>query len=506
MKWMSAIICLLFILRLGIQADLFLDAQGQLILDHDSAERAFFSWRWLQSPQFAVSPSWLPLPFWLMGISIGLIGDVVFAPPVINSIFGLISLWLCFLISRIISPPSSWAPPIALALAAFQAEHLLESMAPSSDPIYWCLLLAGCLFALHAWKEDNNRLYCAASIAFGLACWARYEGWLFCLIFAAVSLRKRRWAGTVGLVFPTIWMGYQQWHFGHAFQFLFATTVPVDHPSGFPNWGFLRAFSILLLKRFPFIALGAVVIGRKDFSNPHQRLFALFALGPLTVHIFLSTFLSIPITTSHIPAYYLLLCPLWAFVLTSLASDYKKWFTLLITAGLAVLLVSNASRHSMVLHQRMRHAESFQLARQLREWSRSHFETGHSILVELPDELPNRELWLRNRYPAIWKTWALPYRLHFGAHPHYMRGNFGAPFLRKKNNPSLFDLPQAILKTWIQENKVRIVITQRQRGRKVMDFWPVKKVIGPYSIHIRAGDSLAEVIRSDNPAQKAVLP
>lgn len=141
-------------------------------------------WAW------AWDGGWLPLPRWLLAMTLRLWPDPYRAPLLLGAAQGALALALAGLLAGRWFPREPGAATLAISWVALNGMFHKLALSAGTEPQAWLALLAACLF----WSrwEDGRRprdaWLCAASLA--LATLTRYETWLFAAGFAAAALPR----------------------------------------------------------------------------------------------------------------------------------------------------------------------------------------------------------------------------------------------------------------------------------------------------------------------------
>lgn len=154
----------------------------------DSGARLYVSYLWLKL--FGAYPSifgvqvinpaydWLPLHFYLTGISVFLTQNVFTAPRILTALFGAFSVIPLYLFASIkFSRNTAIA---ACIIFIFYLQHIVLSSQVLSEPYYIFFLLWAYYF-IEKFIAEGQSGKTASALGFALACccWLRYEGWAF---------------------------------------------------------------------------------------------------------------------------------------------------------------------------------------------------------------------------------------------------------------------------------------------------------------------------------------
>lgn len=492
----------LLLIQAAFKYYIFLDCGGLLPFSGESAARMTTAWQWTRDISFGVHPSWLPLPFWLTGIGFLVVRDLALATALLNGLLGLAALWLLARTTLLVFRGNIYVCMAALAAAALNLEHILQTMYASSDPVFWCAVMAGVYYTMRWWESDRQLDLYAAAAGFGLSSLARYEGWLFCAVFFFACLyKKRKWSAALTFLPAAAWLGYQAFSFGNPLHFLEVGSVTnFDHPSGFPNWQNLKVMATFFFSDPPYVGWGVLLVSGAAFHRPLRGPYLAFAGLPLLVFAAASFMFSTPAIRYHLVAFQLLLCPLWGYAFFLLISARKAPVQLAYLCGLVVFTSVLSWQQWRFLRQDTYFEKDGRAVTALIQGlaAANWFGDG-AFLAEVPDNLPSPELSLRSNFIMAWAAAALPHRTFFDRDLNYRRAAARGRFLDKSSNPSALDLPDDWLREWLQSRGVRLVIAQNKSGLDAMDAmdnWERSGSMGPYRIYTRQGDRLGAAVRA----------
>ncbi len=486
--------------QLLLRYRVYLDCGGVLPFLGEAGARMSLAWQWRLDPSLVVHPSWLPLPFWLTGFFLFLPGDPHAWVLLLDTLLSLATLWFLARITLLLFPGNPWASAAAVAAAAFNPEHLMQTMSASSDTVFWPAVTAGTYYCLR-WLGSARRAHLyAAAAAFGASSLARYEGWLFCAVFTAAAVIKgRRYRAALCLLPAAGWLAHQTLSFGDPLHFLRESDAAnFDHPLAFPNLQNLLIFARFFLLDPPFIAAGALLLPPSAVHGPLRACYAAFAAVPFAVFLAASVLFSAPAVRYHLVIFQILLAPAWGYAFSLLLRDRGPAMKAALTAGLLALLALLSRRE----WNYFRSSEAFDrdgraVAALLKDISRDLTGEGR-ILAEVPDGLPSDQLRLRANFIPAWAASALPAIMYFDRNLAYRRAAYSGRYLDRKDNPSRMDMPPLRLAEWLDNAKVRLVIAQNPQGLGNMGGqgdWEKACAIGPYSLFARRGDALGASVR-----------
>jgi hypothetical protein len=147
--------------------------------------------------------SWLPLPFWLYGVPMALLGDSLLVARAVAVILGVASAVLVWIAARLLGLSERAALWGALGAVVLPYGAWLSAATVPEAPTA-ALLLVGLVTLVR--PEGKIRLW--GGLAVGAACFCRYEAWAPAVFFAACSaveaLRNRRRELWLGAAFATV--------------------------------------------------------------------------------------------------------------------------------------------------------------------------------------------------------------------------------------------------------------------------------------------------------------
>src|SRR5713101_2809067 len=152
----------------------------------DGPVRVEIAERWARAPHlwrgFSEAYQFGPLHLTLLGGTLELWPDRLWAPRVLSLLCGLAAVWLLFRIAaRLLGPQAAFVAALGLSLSPL---HIQASTTGASEAIFLAFLLGALLCTL------DDRIV-AAAVLLGAAGLIRYDGWMYLLLFGALSyLRK----------------------------------------------------------------------------------------------------------------------------------------------------------------------------------------------------------------------------------------------------------------------------------------------------------------------------
>jgi hypothetical protein len=165
---------------------------GFRAISDDDYSRVVIAQRFAAAPSLDPSgTSWLPLPFWLYGAPMWLLGDSLLTARVVAALLGVLSALLVWLSGRVLGLGERAALLGALAAALLPYGSWLSAATVPEAPTAALLL-----FGVISLARPEARLRGWGGAALGAACFCRYEAWApalaFGLICSAQALRQRR--------------------------------------------------------------------------------------------------------------------------------------------------------------------------------------------------------------------------------------------------------------------------------------------------------------------------
>lgn len=127
--------------------------------------------------------SWLPLPFWLYGVPMGLLGDSLTVARGVALVLGVLSAVLVWWSGRLLGLTERAALLGALAAVVLPYGSWLSCATVPEAPTASLILLGVVTLAR---QEPRLRLF--GGLALGAACFCRYEAWAPAAVFAVLTL------------------------------------------------------------------------------------------------------------------------------------------------------------------------------------------------------------------------------------------------------------------------------------------------------------------------------
>lgn len=153
---------------------------GFRAISDDDYSRVVIAARFAASPSLDASgTSWLPLPFWLYGVPMALLGDSLSTARAVAFVLGVASAILVWGAARVLGllPRQALMAGIAAALLPYGA-WLSVATVPEAP----CAALV--LFGVACLARAEARLRTWGGLALGAACLCRYDAWAPALAFA----------------------------------------------------------------------------------------------------------------------------------------------------------------------------------------------------------------------------------------------------------------------------------------------------------------------------------
>jgi hypothetical protein len=184
----------------------------------DIAMRTWMAWRWLSDPEFITYGPLGPLHFYLIGATLALAPDPLYAPMGLHIIFGLMAPSLIYLFTKE-EFSSSRAALLVAAMYALYPVAIRNSMTVRSETIFVVFMLASMWLLAIARSNRGLPIHAAgAGLALTLSAMLRFEGWML-IPFLGVSLwRKPKLMllfGAIAMIHPVIWMIGNWMEFGN---------------------------------------------------------------------------------------------------------------------------------------------------------------------------------------------------------------------------------------------------------------------------------------------------
>ena len=311
---------------------------GFRAISDDDYSRVVIAARFAATPALDPSgTSWLPLPFWLYGAPMWLLGDSLVTARAVAGLLGVASAILVWLSGRVLGLGERAALLGALGAALLPYGAWLSAATVPEAPT-----AALVLFGVVSLAKPEIRLRAWGGLALGAACFCRYEAWApaaaFAVICGAQALRQRRlglWLPVLLALLPiALWLLHGVVRHGSALFFVTRVShyrAALGQPSsGWPQ-AVLQTLAALVRFEPELFSLAAVALGLS--AGKGKSPFGSGALGPGVALLALVVFLIAAQATggaaTHHPERSLL--PVF-------------WFLALLAAGLITRLAQDPGR------------------------------------------------------------------------------------------------------------------------------------------------------------------
>jgi hypothetical protein len=158
---------------------------GYRWLSADDFSRTVISYEWIKEPKI-YSGVWLSPHFWLNGLFMFFIKDIMIAAGLVSVIFSAISLYYFYKVVELsFNKQIAIISSVIFCVFPFQA---WLSMSGLPESTYFCFVIAGIYYFIK-WYQDNlsrNLILSAVMLAFSNG--FRYEGWLFSFTLIILTL------------------------------------------------------------------------------------------------------------------------------------------------------------------------------------------------------------------------------------------------------------------------------------------------------------------------------
>ncbi len=223
---------LLALAALKLVVSLVVLRSGFLAISDDDFARVVIAQEFAHAPKIDPSgTSWLPLPFFVTGVPMLVLGRSFLVARGVAIACGVISIWLVYAAARLLG-----ASPRGALLGAFIASifpysaWLGAATVPELPTAALVLFGTACLAASTSPEHDARgpvlALLGGAALSAAAAC--RYEAWPVALGAAFLALRDVRrtgrrayaFAALAALFFPLAWLAHGQYHYADPFFFI----------------------------------------------------------------------------------------------------------------------------------------------------------------------------------------------------------------------------------------------------------------------------------------------
>ncbi len=193
----------------------------------DPVSRIWGGWHWWEHPRWITSGVWGPLHFYLLGTVVGITGDTIRAPVLMNILFSVATLLpLYYFVRREFSRRLALFAAACFALYPVAFQNSLTSM--SETPFVFFVAVS---LLLVSYARDRSGQWWHAllgGLTMTLACMLRYEGWVLIPFMAAVLIRKPialLLFAVMASLHPVLWMLGNQHHHG---DMLYSVNAALD--------------------------------------------------------------------------------------------------------------------------------------------------------------------------------------------------------------------------------------------------------------------------------------
>lgn len=286
-------------------------------LSADDYCRTVISYEWLQHPK-VWGGVWLALQFWINGLFMYAVHNLVLAPVIANTFFSILTVvYFYLLVSKVFNKTIAYISCLIFAVFPFQI-WLSSSGMPES--IFFFFVIASCYYLLlwfNTMQDENSKngkiIYLIISvILMNLADLLRYEGWLFSitlivltgiLSFRKLHFKKRFFVNvlvSLASVISALWWLYLNYTDHHdAFFFVEETTRIFKDISGAGFWQRLVQYPFFVFYIAPLttvLGLRKIYLTLRNKRNgfkgnfPLLKVFLLFNLIELVLLILVSVF------------------------------------------------------------------------------------------------------------------------------------------------------------------------------------------------------------------------
>ncbi len=194
--------------------------------DGDTAYRIWFAWLWSDDPFLITNGLWGPLHLYLIGATMWLWPDPVWAPIVLHIAIGAVTPLVMYRWTLELFRSDRAAMAAGLIMAVYPAA-IGVSLGPLSEAPFMLSLGLALLYLTRACRPEGSIQDAAlAGLAMTLASMLRYEAWVLLPFLAVLLLRHPRRAAaftSIALIHPVFWMIGNEIAYGDALRGLTAT-------------------------------------------------------------------------------------------------------------------------------------------------------------------------------------------------------------------------------------------------------------------------------------------
>lgn len=219
------------IITSAIQFLLYL--KGYYSFSGDESDRTLLAYSWLTGNMPKGEP-WLPFHTVVNGIFLKYFFNLFWAPRIVGSIFGLLSvsaaIWFSYVLFK-----DKLVTIISAVLAVFFPPFIILRAVPLSEVIYFFFIICGasCLFKWIETKKTPHLLF--VTLMFAVADSVRYEGWIFSgsliiFLFAEFYIRREIQikliviSSLILLAFPVFWILKNMHDTGNPLEFIISSS------------------------------------------------------------------------------------------------------------------------------------------------------------------------------------------------------------------------------------------------------------------------------------------
>ena len=236
---------------------------GFRAVSDDDFARVVHAQEWALSP--ALDPtgtSWLPLPFWLNGGAMMLLGTSIETARVMAFVAGIASALLIYAAARLLTKDALLGAIIAVSIP--WSARLGVATVPELPTA------ALTLFAIATLLDEKWRRL--GALALMAACLSRYEPWPVAAVFALYCLRDRRFVSAAMAVgAPLAWLAHNALAHGSALHFLHRVSA---YKQALGETSSLAGYPLSLLREEPELCLLVLVVSSAVAWRRYARVMA----------------------------------------------------------------------------------------------------------------------------------------------------------------------------------------------------------------------------------------
>lgn len=489
-------------------------AGGFFMLTGDDAAKARSAYSWAKDFNFlGQSKTSLPPVYpWIIMLGFKIYPDLLLTPSLINTLFGLGSILILFLLTRRLFPSSNLAVLVTVGFISFHPWFAWSTLGTMRDTVLRFFILMGMFFWISYIKDKRKKWLLFSAIMFFLSTATMYEGWFFTSIFIFFILgeffiyyrdyKKINYYLLFSIFLSSIyiiWRLYWDYRrYGNPFGYLFIERS--EYVYAYQTVGFLKrliSYPKHLIGMAPWVFPTVIIM----MFMPKR----LGRIGLNYVYFVLSGFIifiiSALIQTGYSPytpqrALVLFLClflPVASFGIASLLAKFKNRVVYLFIILLFIVSSSINALASFKPPESEIRKEALQVGLLLRSIWRHHDISAKDkvILEEMADAKDNR---------VSIECYTL--RLF---NPDRIISDRKWKFAKKNriwtcisdNNPSTFDLPEEALHTYLRKENFRIAIVHSDMvEEKISKIMTYALNIGEYKFYLFPEDrDLSDIIK-----------